>query len=42
MTDDNNRPSDDDFNLFRNKRVLYPTAIGILIVVGILLLPVFL
>lgn len=33
--------NDDDFNLFRNRRVLYPTAIGIMIVVGILLFPFF-
>lgn len=33
--------SGDDFNLFRNRRVLYPTAIGIMIIVGILLFPLF-
>lgn len=33
---------DDDFNLLRNKRVFYPTIIGLIIVIAILLSPLFL
>lgn len=33
--------NNDDFDLFRNKRVMYPTIAGLLLVVGILLYPVF-
>ncbi|WP_262493441.1 hypothetical protein [Flaviflexus equikiangi] len=41
MVNDDDRDANSNFDLFRNKRVMYPTIAGLLLVVGILLYPLF-